>query len=196
MNPNNSRITSPNASSTIVTLTNLKSHLGLYEDSSQDAYLDSILLTAIDRASNYTGYDLEQVERQDLYADFSTTMNLLSRELLNNSIPVITYIATDGSTKTVLASLYTVDLSTDPVSIRLNQGSEWPTDLSQNVANRITISYSSLLNEENAQALIVHAILMDCAEMYRNRENTTRDSVNKLPLSSERLLSNYKKVVV
>jgi hypothetical protein len=57
-------------------LDNLKIHLGIYEDTSEDVYLSGLLLTATDLVSNYIGRDLGGTTYKEFFPDFYQDMEL------------------------------------------------------------------------------------------------------------------------
>ena len=59
-----------------VGLDNLKVHLGIFEDTSEDVYLSGILLSATDLVSNFIGRDLGGTTRQEYFGSFSQTLEL------------------------------------------------------------------------------------------------------------------------
>ena len=57
-------------------LDNLKIHLGIYEDTSEDVYLSGLLLSATDLVSNYIGRDLGGTTRKEFFSDFYQELEL------------------------------------------------------------------------------------------------------------------------
>ena len=197
MGPRNTKIKDyPTAIASGVTVNELKVHLGLFEDDSQDSYLNELILTAEQLASSYIGYAVGETTKVSYWRAFATLLTVPDKYLIDGETFTVQYTNTDDTTSTVDASVYKLDNSGSYPVVRLKVGQEYPTDLSENVSNPVFINYTAGFNPEQQSAALEHAVLMYCQEQWDNRGNTTDKPVNRLPLSAERLLVGYRRVVL
>lgn len=89
-------------------LDNLKIHLGIYEDTSEDVYLSGLLLAATDLVSNYIGRDLGGTTYKEYFADFFQEMELARSDTVYTEVATA---LTTGLTYTI-SHVGTTDFTT------------------------------------------------------------------------------------
>lgn len=77
-----------------VGLDNLKIHLGIFEDTSEDVYLSGILLSATDLVSNFIGRDLGGTTRQEYFSGFNQTLELFRSDTTYTEVATALSIGT------------------------------------------------------------------------------------------------------
>lgn len=119
------------------------------------------------------------------------------------SVTWIKYTDTAGDEQTLDAADYTVDTSSEPARIVPVYAGSWPTVRA--VPNAVTVrfvaGYDSGNSPQDATAVpvsIKHAIMMEAATLYENRENFVlpergmASAIQTLPTAARSLLARYR----
>lgn len=182
-------------SAPVITLPELKAHLYLFDETEYDDFLNRILLAGQELAENYIGEYLSDTTIIAYYPRFNDRLMLPNQFV--SSISSITFTDVSGNPQTVDANRYLLDSSSElaSVNLRRSQFSNWHSnELSDDIDNPISVTFVTSVPTALYDELVRHAVLLYCADMFRDRENYTLSGVtNHLPLASERLLAPLKR---
>ena len=180
----------PTAIASGVTVDEVKVHLGIFGDNSLDSYLGNLIVAAEDAASSYIGQSIGLILKEAVWLNMEPSLTLPDKYIVGT--PVLMYYNESGTATVVDTALYTIDSTGMLTVLRLNDLMEYPTDQSKTLQYPVFIEYESGFEAEQISSVLIQALMMYCKEMYENRGISTDKSVNKLPLSAERLLSSYR----
>lgn len=171
------------ATTSLVTVADLKTHLLLFGDNSYDTELQDILLTAEGFISDFIGdYLVSTTVRMNLYAFGDTTLQH------KNPTSVVVYYWDINNTAQVWASSnYVIDTSDVYPTIIFDTN---PTGQSTKFANKGYITYATTLTPVPAK--ITHAVLLIAAELFENRNNSTDKKMDKVQLTAMRLMQSLR----
>lgn len=112
------------------------------------------------------------------------------------SVTSITYVDTDGSTKTLDSALYNVDANGEPGRIVPRNGQSWPYPDSYVPGSvKVTFvagSYGDGTDITKCPASIAQAMLLLIGHWYANREAASEKPLTNLPLAVDALLAPHK----
>ena len=105
------------------------------------------------------------------------------------AVDSVKYLDQDGVQQTLDAGTYAVDDNPTPALLRLAPSHSWPaTSISPSaVVIRYTLGYSAVNDDDQTKPLpnsIVAAMLLVIAHRYRNREDTTVEVMQSIPLGA------------
>lgn len=105
------------------------------------------------------------------------------------AVDSVKYLDQDGDLQTLDAGTYVVDASATPALLRLAPSHSWPaTSISAAaVTIRYTLGYSAVGDDDQTKPLpnsIVAAMLLVIAHRYRNREDSTVEAMQSIPLGA------------
>ena len=176
----NYRVTIP-ATTSLVTVDDLKTHLLLFGDNSYDTELQAILLAAEGFVADFLGEYLVATTVRVNIASFGD----LALPHKNPSSIVVSYWDSNNVAQTLSESEYTVDVSGDyPRIIFDNQ----PTGLSNSFAYKGYVTYSTVIDPIPNK--LKHAVLLVAAELFENRHESKEKTSNLVTLSSRRLIQS------
>lgn len=178
-----------------LTLDEITQQLNLFQDESQDVYLQSLELATRMAIEDYLGTAICSTQYRVYYANFglySSTMYLDLPEVSRSTDVTINSVQVySTATPTTLASsTYAYDSTGNRVVL-----SSLPT-LSQDVANPIVVTYTQNPTQLAAYPIIKQAGLMLLTHLYNNRSNTTEGSLREIPYGVAALLRPYKPLVL
>lgn len=178
-----------------LTLDEITQQLNLFQDESQDTYLQSLELATRMAIEDYLGTAICSTQYRVYYANFglySSTMYLDLPEVSRSTDVTINSVQVySTATPTTLASsTYSYDSTGNRVVL-----SSLPT-LSQDVANPIVVTYTQNPTQWTTYPVIKQAGLMLLTHLYNNRSNTTEGSLREIPYGVAALLRPYKPLVL
>jgi hypothetical protein len=188
-----------------LTLDEITQQLNLFQDESQDPYLESLELAVRMHIEDYLGMpifpvsyrvyyglssiyaspvclDLPEVSYRDNYGSGSVVIN--SVKYYNNANPV---------TITTLASS---NYSYDPTGNKVILPAGTPQDVNMNVTSPIVVEYTVNPNFLQAYPVIKQAALLLFTHLYNNRSETVQGGLQKIPYGVDALLRPYKPLVM
>jgi len=172
------------ATTSLVSVADLKTHLLLFGDTSYDTELQDILLTAEGFVSDFL---------DDFLATTTVKVNLfvLGDTVLPHKSPTNVRVAYwDDSDIEAPINPSNFFLDTSAVYPRLVFRTK-PTNISTEFVNQGFIEYDTVLTPVPAK--VKHAVLLIAAELFENRtDSITGTIVAKLPLSSLRLIQSLR----
>jgi hypothetical protein len=188
-----------------LTLDEITQQLNLFQDESQDPYLESLELAVRMHIEDYLGMpifpvsyrvyyglssiyaspvclDLPEVSYRDNYGSGSVVID--SVKYYNNANPV---------TITTLASS---NYSYDPTGNKVILPAGTPQDVNMNVTSPIVVEYTVNPNFLQAYPVIKQAALLLFTHLYNNRSETVQGGLQKIPYGVDALLRPYKPLVM
>lgn len=176
------QVTTP-ATTSLITVAELKTHLLLFGDDSYDSELQDILLTAEGFVSDFLGDYLQPTGiRQNIFA-FGDTM--LTHK--NPTNIVVYYWDTNNTAQVWPASNYVIDTSDVHPVIIFNTN---PTGYSTKFTNKGYVAYDASLSPVPAK--IKHTVLLVAAELFENRNNSSEKKMEKVQLTAMRLMQSLR----
>lgn len=178
--------TAPTQPNSGLALNRLKVHLGLFDDSSIDDYLTSLIITAEGTASDFLGWSIGRT-KLGINAQAFRDVLITNNPNVENSKFVVRYF-NEAHVSTVLdESFYYIDES-EQTSIRLSFLPEVKSlKLSNRYVNPIELDYVSEMRTEVRSQKLQHAIMAYCFELHENQGNKSNDL-----LTSEYLLAEMR----
>ena len=178
-----------------LTLDEITQQLNLFQDESQDAYLQSLELATRMAIEDYLGMAICSTQYRVYYANFglyASTMYLDLPEVSRSTDVTINSVQVySTSTPTTLASS---TYAYDPTGNRVILSSV-PT-LSQDIANPIVVTYTQNPTQLAAYPVIKQAGLMLLTHLYNNRSNSTEGNLKEIPYGVAALLRPYKPLIL
>jgi len=187
-----------------LTLEEITQQLNLFDDESQDAYLQGLAVAVRQAIEDFLGmsifpvtyrvwYGTESLAAQPVCLDLpevSQNFDPLFAPLTIGSVgywndafpPVFTTIASEN---------YYYDNSGNKVIIN-----SLPTEINSSMTAPITVVYTTVANPLASYAVIKQAGLLLLTHLYNNRSNTTSGVLHEIPFGVATLLRPYKPLVM
>lgn len=190
-----------------LTLEEITQQLNLFQDESQDSYLESLELATRLAIEDYLGISMFSTQYRVYYGDPGLNGTAIYLDLPEVSViyqgngaevtinKVEFYTGTTGATKTTLASS---NYYYDPTGNRVVIASGLPSPLAQNIANPVLVTYTVGSNFLAQYPVVKQAGLLLLTHLYNNR-STVSDTVGmkaQIPFGVDMLLRPYKTLVM
>jgi hypothetical protein len=185
-----------------LTLDEITQQLNLFQDESQDSYLQSLELATRMAIEDYIGAAIYPTTYKVYYTNFglyNTSVFLDLPEVAVNAnnkvgvtIDAVEFYSTSNTVPVLIASsnyLY------DPTGNRVILNTI-PNTLNQTVANPIVVTYTQNSAFLSTYPVIKQAALMLLTHLYNNRSNTTDGRLHEVPFGVAALLRPYKPLVM
>lgn len=182
-----------------LTLDEITQQLNLFQDESQDQYLESIELATRMAIEDFLGMAIFPTTWRTYYANlgvYNTQWFLDLPEVgLGATGVTINKVEVYTTSNTIPVTLATSAYSYDPTGNRviLNQ---LPNNLNQNIVNPIVVTYTQNTSIIAQYPVIKQAGLMLLTHIYNNRSNTTDMNLKEIPFGVAQLLRPYKPLVM
>lgn len=190
-----------------LTLDEITQQLNLFQDESQDAYLESLEVATRMAIEDYLGISMFMTQYRVYYGDpglngtaiyldlpeVSTIYQGNGAEVTINKVEY--YTGTSTATKNLLAAS---NYYYDPTGNRVVVSSGLPSPLAQNIANPVMVTYTIGSNFLAQYPVVKQAGLLLLTHLYNNR-STVGDSVAmkaQIPFGVDALLRPYKPLVM
>ena len=171
------------ATTSLVTVADLKTHLLLFGDTSYDTELQDILLTAEGFLSDFLGdYLVSTTVRMNIAAFGDTTLDHKSPTRI-----VVSYWDSNNTAQVWASSNYVVDTSDIYPTIVFSAN---PTGLSTTFANKGYVTYATAISPIPNKLL--HAVLVVAAELFENRADSSIKWQQSVQLTSMRLIQSLR----
>lgn len=184
-----------------LTLEEITQQLNLFDDESQDAYLQSLELATRMAIEDYMGLPIFPVQYKVYYPYFAFSNNALYLDLPEVSqgeggvaIDAVECYTTSNTTPSLIAS---INYSYDPTGNQVIL-TDVPNEVSQYVANPLVVTYTLTPSIIAQYPVIKQAGLMLLTHLYNNR-STVGDTVGikaEIPFGVSTLLRPYKPLVM
>lgn len=184
-----------------LTLDEITQQLNLFQDESQDAYLESLELATRQAIEDYLGMAIFPTQYRVYYPYFAFSNNALYLDLpaVSAGATGVTINAVEcfAGSNTVPAVLPTTAYSYDPTGNRVIV-TELPNEINQYVANPLVVTYTENVSFIAQYPVVKQAGLMLLTHLYNNR-STVGDTVGmkaEIPFGVSTLLRPYKPLVM
>lgn len=187
-----------------LTLDEITNQLNLFDDESQDTYVQSLELATRMAIEDYLGAAILPTTWKVYYTNFGlyNTSVYLDLPEVQNPNPVgqtasivineVAFYSTSNVTPVVIDSS---NYSYDPTGNRVILNTI-PNTLNQEVANPIMVTYTQNSSFLATYPVIKQAGLMLLTHIYNNRSNTTDTLLREIPFGVATLLRPYKPLVM
>lgn len=187
-----------------LTLEELTQQINLFEDESQDGYIQSLELAVRFAIEDYLGlsifpvtyrvwYGAENLATSPVCLDLPEVSQNQSANLAGVTINSVAYW--NNSTPSVLTvvspSEYYYDASGNKVIVQT-----LPTSINSEMTAPIICEYSTVSNPLSTYPVIKQAGLLLFTHLYNNRSNTTETMLKEIPFGVATLLRPYKPLVM
>ena len=187
-----------------LTLDELTNQINLFDDESQDTYVQSLELATRFAIEDYLGlsifpvtyrvwYGAENLATSPVCLDLPEVSQNQNTSLAGVTINTVAYW--DNSTPSVLTvvspSEYYYDASGNKVIIQT-----LPTSINSEMTAPIICEYSTVANPLATYPVIKQAGLLLFTHLYNNRSNTTDNQLKEIPFGVATLLRPYKPLVM
>lgn len=186
-----------------LTLQEITEQLNLYEDESQDNYLESLELAVRMAIEDYLGISMFATQYRVYYGDPGLNGTAIYLDLPETGVATqdggVTIDSVQFYTGQNTSSLQTLASSNyyyDPTGNRVVVASGMPSPLAQNIANPVVVTYTVNNNILTAYPVIKQAGLLLFMHLYNNRSNTTMEKIKEIPFGVDALLRPYKPLVM
>jgi hypothetical protein len=184
-----------------LTLDEITQQLNLFQDESQDSYLQMIELATRMAIEDYLGFPVFPIGYKVYYAGtgvFGSALYLdlpeVSTEFNGNAgvtINMVQYYNNANVLTTLPANSYFYDSTGNRVVV-----TSMPNTVSQYYANPIMVKYTQNSNFIMQYPVVKQAALLMLTHIYNNRSETSEKSLVKLPWGVDQLLRPYKALVM
>jgi hypothetical protein len=182
-----------------LTLDEITQQLNLFQDESQDQYLESIELATRMAIEDFLGLAIFPTTWRTYYANlgvYNTQWFLDLPEVgLGATGVTINKVEVYTTSNTVPVTLATTAYSYDPTGNRVILN-DLPNNLNQNIVNPIVVTYTQNTSIIAQYPVIKQAGLMLLTHIYNNRSNTTDMNLKEIPFGVAQLLRPYKPLVM
>ena len=187
-----------------LTSASIRQQLNLFDDTSQDTYINSLELAIRQAIEDYLGmsifatsyrvwYGLESIVASPICFDLPEVSQNTNPALAGVTIDSVKYWNSDSppTSVTVSSSQYYYDVSGNKVVLQ-----SLPTSINSNMTAPIFIDYSTAASPLAAYPVIRQAGLLLFTHLYNNRSNTVEGNLREIPFGVSTLLRPYKPLVM
>ena len=186
-----------------LTLDEITQQLNLYEDESQDSYLQGLELATRMAIEDYLGMTIFSIKYKVYYGNTNSYGSQCAFDLpavsqpFNGQAGVVInevgyYTGNQPVAFTVVPpSQYTYDPTGNKVIV-----TGIPSEISQTVTNPVMITYTTNANPIAQYPVIKQAGLLLLTHLYNNRSNSFQGTLNDIPYGVDHLLRPYKPLVM
>lgn len=187
-----------------LTLEEITNQLNLFQDESQDAYLESLELATRMAIEDYLGLTIFSVTYRVYYGatnNTGTQMTLdlpeVSQDFQNTKGTVINSVGYwNGGTPPVFTKLAKTEYYYDPTGNKIVLVSGMPSAVNTVMSNPIVAEYSTAPSIISQYPIIKQAGLLLLTHLYNNRSNSSQVYLNDIPFGVTALLRPYKPLVL
>lgn len=183
-----------------LTLDEITQQLNLFQDESQDAYLQSLELATRMAIEDYLGMAIFPTQYRVYYGNTGVTgtavcldLPEVSEGLTGATINSVGYW--NGTVPAVFTLLAINAYQYDPTGNKIIVNSI-PQEISTQISNPIVVVYTANRSNLANYPVIKQAGLLLLTHLYNNRSNTTVGNLNKIPYGVDQLLRPYKPLVM
>jgi hypothetical protein len=186
-----------------LTLDEITNQLNLFQDESQDAYLEGLELATRMAIEDYLGMTIFSVSYKVYYGAMNSTglqvtldLPEVSQDFQNQAGVVINSVGYwNGNTPPVFVTLSNTQYFYDPTGNKV-VCSGIPSELNTIMSNPIVVNYTTRANPLAQYPVIKQAGLLLLTHLYNNRSNTTAGIMHDIPFGVSQLLRPYKPLVL
>jgi len=185
-----------------LTLSEITQQLNLFDDESQDTYLQSLELATRMAIEDFIGAAIYPTTYKVYYPNFGLYNTAVFLDLpevavtaFNTVGVVINKVEFYSTSNTVPVVIDSTQYSYDPTGNRVILNTI-PNTLNQTVANPVMVTYTQNSAFISTYPVIKQAALMLLTHLYNNRSNTTDTLLREVPFGVASLLRPYKPLVM
>lgn len=187
-----------------LTLEEISQQINLYEDESQDVYLNSLELAVRQAVEDFLGLSIFPVSYRVWYNASSLYGTPLTLDLpevsqnINPALPGVTINAVRYWTQDTPPVLVTVDPTTYYYDGSGNKVvlQSLPSNLNSSMTSPVYCEYTTAASPLASYPVIKQAALLLFVHLYNNRSNTSESSLKEIPHGFSTLLRPYKPLVL
>ena len=187
-----------------LTLDEITNQLNLFQDESQDAYLEGLELATRMAIEDYLGMTIFSIQYKVYYGASNATgtqMSLdlpeVSQDFRNTAGTVINSVGYwNGSTPPQFITLANTDYFYDPTGNKVIVNSGVPSEVNTVMTNPIVVLYTTAASPLAQYPVIKQAGLLLLTHLYNNRSNSNAMMLYDIPFGVTALLRPYKPLVL
>ena len=187
-----------------LTLDEITNQLNLFQDESQDSYLQNLELATRMAIEDYLGMTIFSVQYKVYYGatnSSGTQMTLdlpeVSQDFRNTAGTVINSVGYwSADSVPVFNILPKTSYYYDPTGNKVVVSSGIPSEVNQVMTNPIVVTYTTNASPLAQYPVIKQAGLLLLTHLYNQRSDTTFGVLHKIPFGVEALLRPYKPLVM
>lgn len=187
-----------------LTTSEITDHLNLFDDESQDGYLNNLEVATRMHVEDFLGMSIFPTSYRVWYGPESLAASPVSLDLpevSQNQSPTQAGVTIgkvaywNDSTPSVLtlvpSSQYYYDASGNKVVV-----ASLPTNINTAMTAPIIVEYTAVANPLSSYPVIKQAALLILTDLYNNRANSTETKLKPIPYSAQVLLRPYKPLIM
>lgn len=186
-----------------LTLDQITQQLNLFEDESQDSYLQGLEIATRMAIEDYLGMAIFPTQYRVFYGNPSvagTAMSLDLPETTQNQqgqvgVTINSVKYWNGDIPSVLTTISPTTYQYDPTGNQVIL-STFPSDVSTQIANPLVVEYTTARSPLANYPVIQQAGLLLLTHLYNNRSNSNVDVMHDIPFGVTTLLRPYKPLVM
>lgn len=186
-----------------LTLDQITQQLNLFEDESQDGYLQGLEIATRMAIEDYLGMAIFPTQYRVFYGNpavSGTAMTLDLPETTQNQqnqvgVTINSVKYWDGNIPSVLNTISSSSYQYDPTGNQIIVNSI-PSEISTQIANPIVVEYTTARSPLANYPVIQQAGLLLLTHLYNNRSNSNTAIMHEIPFGVAQLLRPYKPLVM
>ena len=186
-----------------LTLDQITQQLNLFEDESQDSYLQGLEIATRMAIEDYLGMAIFPTQYRVFYGNpavSGTAMTLDLPETTQNQqnqvgVTINSVKYWDGNIPSVLNTISSSSYQYDPTGNQIIVNSI-PSEISTQIANPIVVEYTTARSPLANYPVIQQAGLLLLTHLYNNRSNSNTSVMHEIPFGVAQLLRPYKPLVM
>jgi hypothetical protein len=186
-----------------LTLDEITNQLNLFQDESQDGFLEGLELATRMAIEDYLGMTIFSISYKVYYGSTPATGTQVSLDLPEVSQDFQSQLGVvinsvgywNGSTPPVFVTLTNTQYFYDPTGNKVICNGI-PNEVNNVMSNPIVVTYTTRANPVAQYPVIKQAGLLLLTHLYNNRSNTTAGSLSDIPFGVAQLLRPYKPLVL
>ena len=180
-----------------LTLDEITTQLNMYDDESQDAYLQMLELAARMAIEDYLGTAIFATQYKVYYPGTINAQAFLDLPEVSSGASGVTinsvqaYTTSNTTPVTISSSSYFYDPTGNRVIL-----TELPNELNPNIVNPLIVTYTQNASELSTYPVVKQAGLLLLTHLYNDRSNSTDVNLKEIPFGIAQLLRPYKPLVM
>jgi len=180
-----------------LTLDEITAQLNMFDDESQDAYLQMLELAARMAVEDYLGTAIFATQYKVYYPGTINAQAFLDLPEVSSGASGVTINSVQAYTtsNTIPVTISSSSYSYDPTGNRVIL-TELPNELNPNIVNPLIVTYTQNASELSTYPVVKQAGLLLLTHLYNNRSNSTDVNLKEIPFGIAQLLRPYKPLVM
>lgn len=183
-----------------LTLDEITNQLNLFQDESQDSYLEGLELATRMAIEDYLGLTIFSTQYRCYYGNpaqsgTSASLDIPEASAGTTGITVNSVTFYDGNVPSVLNVIPPSQYQYDPTGNKIILSS-LPANISTQISNPLIVTYTNNASFIAQYPVVKQAGLLLLTHLYNQRSDTTFGVLHKIPFGVEMLLKPYKSLVM